>query len=141
MVLCNIYMFSFFQFKRHKSKKHTRNFAKSVVNLVDAVSNINYKMPQCCSMIVYFNANTKPMLPIIYCVYIIHILSSIVYYMPYLQIFKEQLNTHVVLVAVEIWTDRDRIPLSVKPLDMLKDFSKYRQQNIGINADAVHLFT
>ncbi|KAK3557215.1 hypothetical protein QTP70_026128 [Hemibagrus guttatus] len=79
-------------FKRHKSKKHTRNFAKSVVNLVDAI-------------------------------------------------FKEQLNTRVVLVAVEIWTDRDRIPLSVKPLDMLKDFSKYRQQNIGVNADAVHLFT
>ncbi|XP_053354528.1 disintegrin and metalloproteinase domain-containing protein 23 isoform X1 [Clarias gariepinus] len=79
-------------FKRHKSKKHTRNFAKSVVNLVDAI-------------------------------------------------FKEQLNTRVVLVAVEIWTDRDRIPLSVKPLDMLKDFSKYRQQNIGVKADAVHLFT
>uniref|UniRef100_A0A672LZ58 ADAM metallopeptidase domain 23a n=1 Tax=Sinocyclocheilus grahami TaxID=75366 RepID=A0A672LZ58_SINGR len=79
-------------FKRHKSKKHTRNFAKSVVNFVDAI-------------------------------------------------FKEQLNTRVVLVAVEIWTDRDRIPLSVKPLEMLRDFSKYRQQNININADAVHLFT
>ncbi|XP_051568696.1 disintegrin and metalloproteinase domain-containing protein 23-like isoform X1 [Myxocyprinus asiaticus] len=79
-------------FKRHKSKKHTRNAAKSVVNLVDAI-------------------------------------------------FKEQLNTRVVLVAVEIWTDRDRIPLSVKPLEMLRDFSKYRQQNININADAVHLFT
>uniref|UniRef100_A0AAR2LF34 ADAM metallopeptidase domain 23a n=1 Tax=Pygocentrus nattereri TaxID=42514 RepID=A0AAR2LF34_PYGNA len=77
---------------RHNSKKHTRNFAKSVVNLVDAI-------------------------------------------------FKEQLNTRVVLVAVEIWTDRDRIPLSVKPLEMLRDFSKYRQQNIRINADAVHLFT
>ncbi|XP_039545356.1 disintegrin and metalloproteinase domain-containing protein 23 isoform X1 [Pimephales promelas] len=79
-------------FKRHKSKKHTRNSAKSVVNFVDAI-------------------------------------------------FKEQLNTRVVLVAVEIWTDRDRIPLSVKPLEMLRDFSKYRQQNININADAVHLFT
>ncbi|KAI2663358.1 Disintegrin and metalloproteinase domain-containing protein 23 [Labeo rohita] len=79
-------------FKRHKSKKHTRNFAKSVVNFVD-------------------------------------------------NIFKEQLNTRVVLVAVEIWTDRDRIPLSVKPLEMLRDFSKYRQQNINVNADAVHLFT
>ncbi|XP_056606559.1 disintegrin and metalloproteinase domain-containing protein 23 isoform X1 [Triplophysa dalaica] len=79
-------------FKRHKSKKHTRNSAKSVVNLVDAI-------------------------------------------------FKEQLNTRVVLVAVEIWTDRDRIPLSVKPLEMLRDFSKYRQQSININADAVHLFT
>uniref|UniRef100_A0A8C1C410 ADAM metallopeptidase domain 23a n=1 Tax=Cyprinus carpio carpio TaxID=630221 RepID=A0A8C1C410_CYPCA len=82
----------FLQFKRHKSKKHTRNFAKSVVNFVDAI-------------------------------------------------FKEQLNTRVVLVAVEIWTDRDRIPLSVKPLEMLRDFSKYRQQNININADGVHLFT
>uniref|UniRef100_A0A9J7ZF29 ADAM metallopeptidase domain 23 n=2 Tax=Cyprinus carpio TaxID=7962 RepID=A0A9J7ZF29_CYPCA len=79
-------------FKRHKSKKHTRNSAKSVVNFVDAI-------------------------------------------------FKEQLNTRVVLVAVEIWTDRDRIPLNVKPLEMLRDFSKYRQQNININADAVHLFT
>uniref|UniRef100_A0A672LTY7 ADAM metallopeptidase domain 23 n=1 Tax=Sinocyclocheilus grahami TaxID=75366 RepID=A0A672LTY7_SINGR len=79
-------------FKRHKSKKHTRNSAKSVVNFVDAI-------------------------------------------------FKEQLNTRVVLVAVEIWTDRDRIPLSVKPLEMLSNFSKYRQQNININADAVHLFT
>uniref|UniRef100_A0A4W4H078 ADAM metallopeptidase domain 23a n=1 Tax=Electrophorus electricus TaxID=8005 RepID=A0A4W4H078_ELEEL len=85
------YLF-YFQFKRHKSKKHTRNFAKSVVNLVDAI-------------------------------------------------FKEQLNTRVVLVAVEIWTDRDRIPLNVKPLDMLRDFSKYRQQNIRVSADAVHLFT
>lgn len=28
------------QYKRHKSKKHTRNFAKSVVNLVDAVSKL-----------------------------------------------------------------------------------------------------
>uniref|UniRef100_W5L7V6 ADAM metallopeptidase domain 23 n=1 Tax=Astyanax mexicanus TaxID=7994 RepID=W5L7V6_ASTMX len=56
-------------------------------------------------------------------------------------IFKEQLNTRVVLVAVEIWTDRDRIPLSVKPLEMLRDFSKYRQQNIRVNADTVHLFT
>lgn len=67
--------------------------------------------------------------------------SAVLYYIPYPQIFKEQLNTRVVLVAIEIWTDRDRIPLSVKPLDMLKDFSKYRQQNIGVNADAVHLFT
>ncbi|XP_041935038.1 disintegrin and metalloproteinase domain-containing protein 23 isoform X1 [Alosa sapidissima] len=79
-------------FKRHKTKKHTRNFAKSVVNFVDAV-------------------------------------------------FKEQLNTRVVLVGMEVWTDRDRIPPSVRPLDMLKDFSKYRQSSINLNADSVHLFT
>uniref|UniRef100_A0A8C2AKV4 ADAM metallopeptidase domain 23a n=1 Tax=Cyprinus carpio TaxID=7962 RepID=A0A8C2AKV4_CYPCA len=90
--LCPFFHLLFLQFKRHKSKKHTRNSAKSVVNFVDAI-------------------------------------------------FKEQLNTRVVLVAVEIWTDRDRIPLNVKPLEMLRDFSKYRQQNININADAVHLFT
>ncbi|KAG7256054.1 hypothetical protein CRUP_002610 [Coryphaenoides rupestris] len=38
-------------------------------------------------------------------------------------IFKEHLHTRVVLVAVEIWTDKDQIPISVKPLEMLRDFS------------------
>uniref|UniRef100_A0A6Q2YYP8 ADAM metallopeptidase domain 23a n=1 Tax=Esox lucius TaxID=8010 RepID=A0A6Q2YYP8_ESOLU len=80
------------QYKRHKTKQHTRNFAKSVVNLVDAV-------------------------------------------------FKEHLHTRVVLVAVEIWTDKDQIPISVKPLDMLKDFSKYRAHQVKQHADAVHLFS
>ncbi|XP_055070911.2 disintegrin and metalloproteinase domain-containing protein 23 isoform X1 [Misgurnus anguillicaudatus] len=79
-------------FKRHKTKQHTRNYAKSVVNLVDAI-------------------------------------------------FKEHLNTRVVLVAVEMWTDRDHIPISVIPFDMLKHFSKYRQQHIRQHADAVHLFS
>ncbi|TSM68857.1 Disintegrin and metalloproteinase domain-containing protein 23 [Bagarius yarrelli] len=79
-------------FKRHKTKQQTHNFAKSVVNLVDAV-------------------------------------------------FIEQLNTRVVLVAMEIWTDKDHIPISVSPLDMLRDFAKYRQQHIKQHADAVHLFS
>uniref|UniRef100_A0A8C9TBV6 ADAM metallopeptidase domain 23a n=1 Tax=Scleropages formosus TaxID=113540 RepID=A0A8C9TBV6_SCLFO len=57
------------------------------------------------------------------------------------QVFKEQLNTRVVLVAVEIWTDEDQIPISVNPLEMLRDFSKYRQHNIKQHADAVHLFS
>lgn len=57
------------------------------------------------------------------------------------QIFKEQLHTRVVLVAVEIWTDKDQIPISVRPLEMLRDFSKYRQQSIKHHADAVHLFS
>uniref|UniRef100_A0AAR2L260 ADAM metallopeptidase domain 23a n=1 Tax=Pygocentrus nattereri TaxID=42514 RepID=A0AAR2L260_PYGNA len=56
-------------------------------------------------------------------------------------IFKEHLNTRVVLVAMEIWTDKDHIPISVMPLDMLRDFSKYRQQHIKQHADAVHLFS
>ncbi|XP_036401108.1 disintegrin and metalloproteinase domain-containing protein 23 isoform X2 [Megalops cyprinoides] len=79
-------------YKRHKTKQHTKNFAKSVVNLVDAI-------------------------------------------------FKEQLYTRVVLVAVEIWTDKDRIPITVNPLDMLRDFSKYRQRSIKQHADVVHLFS
>uniref|UniRef100_A0A8D3AYR4 ADAM metallopeptidase domain 23 n=1 Tax=Scophthalmus maximus TaxID=52904 RepID=A0A8D3AYR4_SCOMX len=78
--------------KRHRTKQHTMNFAKSVVNLVDAV-------------------------------------------------FKEQLHTRVVLVAVEIWTDKDQIPISVRPLEMLRDFAKYRQQSIKHHADVVHLFS
>ncbi|XP_028846875.1 disintegrin and metalloproteinase domain-containing protein 23 isoform X2 [Denticeps clupeoides] len=79
-------------FKRHKTKQHTQNFAKSVVNVVDAI-------------------------------------------------FKDQLHTRVVLVAMEIWTDRDHIPISVIPLNLLKDFSKYRQQHIKQHADTVHLFS
>uniref|UniRef100_A0A6Q2YUI9 ADAM metallopeptidase domain 23a n=1 Tax=Esox lucius TaxID=8010 RepID=A0A6Q2YUI9_ESOLU len=57
------------------------------------------------------------------------------------QVFKEHLHTRVVLVAVEIWTDKDQIPISVKPLDMLKDFSKYRAHQVKQHADAVHLFS
>uniref|UniRef100_A0A8C1PUF8 ADAM metallopeptidase domain 23 n=1 Tax=Cyprinus carpio TaxID=7962 RepID=A0A8C1PUF8_CYPCA len=54
---------------------------------------------------------------------------------------KKHLNTRVVLVAVEIWTDKDRIPVSVIPFEMLRNFSKYRQQHIRQRADAVHLFS
>uniref|UniRef100_A0A671Y5J5 ADAM metallopeptidase domain 23 n=1 Tax=Sparus aurata TaxID=8175 RepID=A0A671Y5J5_SPAAU len=53
----------------------------------------------------------------------------------------EQLHTRVVLVAVEIWTDKDHIPISVRPLEMLRDFAKYRQQSIKHHADAVHLIS
>uniref|UniRef100_A0A8C5TQF5 ADAM metallopeptidase domain 23 n=1 Tax=Malurus cyaneus samueli TaxID=2593467 RepID=A0A8C5TQF5_9PASS len=80
-------------FKRHRSSTaYTNNFAKSVVNLVDAI-------------------------------------------------YKEQLNTRVVLVAVETWTDRDRINIQPDPLQMLHDFSKYRQHYIKQHADAVHLLS
>lgn len=57
------------------------------------------------------------------------------------QIYKEQLNTRVVLVAVETWTDRDRINIHPDPLQMLHDFSKYRQHYIKQHADAVHLLS
>lgn len=47
----------------------------------------------------------------------------------------------MVLVALEIWTDMDHIPISVMPLEMLRDFSKYRQQSIKRHADVVQLIT
>ncbi|KAG9335575.1 hypothetical protein JZ751_004479 [Albula glossodonta] len=56
-------------------------------------------------------------------------------------VFKEQLHTRVVLVAMEMWTERDQIPITLNPLEMLRDFAKYRQQSIKQHADAVHLFS
>uniref|UniRef100_A0A8C3J6K9 ADAM metallopeptidase domain 23 n=1 Tax=Calidris pygmaea TaxID=425635 RepID=A0A8C3J6K9_9CHAR len=80
-------------FKKHRSSNvYTNNFAKSVVNLVDAI-------------------------------------------------YKEQLNTRVVLVAVETWTEKDHIKIHPDPLQMLHDFSKYRQHYIKQHADAVHLLS
>lgn len=40
----------YLQYKRHKTKQHTRNFAKSVVNLVDAVSNPLITLWEMCSV-------------------------------------------------------------------------------------------
>uniref|UniRef100_A0A803T5G3 ADAM metallopeptidase domain 23 n=1 Tax=Anolis carolinensis TaxID=28377 RepID=A0A803T5G3_ANOCA len=80
-------------FKKHRSSHvFTNNFAKSVVNLVDAI-------------------------------------------------YKEQLNTRVVLVAVETWSDKDRFNIRPDPRQMLHDFSKYRQHFIKQHADAVHLLS
>uniref|UniRef100_A0ACB8G1I4 Disintegrin and metalloproteinase domain-containing protein 23 n=1 Tax=Sphaerodactylus townsendi TaxID=933632 RepID=A0ACB8G1I4_9SAUR len=56
-------------------------------------------------------------------------------------IYKEQLNTRVVLVAVETWSDRDRITVRPDPRQMLHDFARYRQQYIKQRADAVHLLS
>ncbi|KAM4626406.1 disintegrin and metalloproteinase domain-containing protein 23 isoform 1-T1 [Discoglossus pictus] len=56
-------------------------------------------------------------------------------------IYKEHLNTRVVLVAVETWTDKDRIPIGTDPIKMLHDFSKYRQHHIKQHADSVHLLS
>ncbi|NXW49953.1 ADA23 protein, partial [Nyctiprogne leucopyga] len=76
------------QFRKHRSSNiYTNNFAKSVVNLIDA------------------------------------------------------LNTRVVLVAVETWTEKDHINIHPDPLQMLHDFSKYRQHYIKQHADAVHLLS
>ncbi|EPY83174.1 hypothetical protein CB1_000593027 [Camelus ferus] len=55
-------------------------------------------------------------------------------------IYKEQLNTRVVLVAVETWTEKDHIDITTNPVQMLHEFSKYRQR-IKQHADAVHLIS
>ncbi|MBZ3889810.1 Disintegrin and metalloproteinase domain-containing protein 23 [Sciurus carolinensis] len=55
-------------------------------------------------------------------------------------IYKEQLNTRVVLVAVETWTEKDQIDITTNPVQMLHEFSKYRQR-IKQHADAVHLIS
>ncbi|KAB0380332.1 hypothetical protein FD755_008116 [Muntiacus reevesi] len=55
-------------------------------------------------------------------------------------IYKEQLNTRVVLVAVETWTERDHIDITTNLVQMLHEFSKYRQR-IRQRADAVHLIS
>ncbi|XP_072417854.1 disintegrin and metalloproteinase domain-containing protein 11-like isoform X2 [Chiloscyllium punctatum] len=78
--------------KRHYSASLTSNFAKSVVNLADAI-------------------------------------------------FKEQLNTRVVLVAMETWASGDKIDINENPLVTLRDFMKYRRSSVRENSDAFHMLS
>lgn len=83
--------FRMFEGMKH-STAQTRNFAKAVVNMADAI-------------------------------------------------YKEQLNTRIVLVAMETWSAGDPVPVEVDPLVTLENFMKYRKENIKEEADAVHLFS
>ncbi|KAF7652612.1 hypothetical protein LDENG_00094530, partial [Lucifuga dentata] len=56
-------------------------------------------------------------------------------------IYKEQLNTRIVLVAMETWSSENRISVGDDPLLTLRDFMKYRKENIKERSDAVHLFS
>ncbi|XP_059823259.1 disintegrin and metalloproteinase domain-containing protein 23-like isoform X2 [Hypanus sabinus] len=56
-------------------------------------------------------------------------------------IFKEQLNTRVVLVAMETWSDKDRIEVGQDQAKTLRSFSKYRQQFVKEHADSVQLLS
>lgn len=56
-------------------------------------------------------------------------------------IFKEQLNTRIVLVAMETWTSKDMVPVVEDPLVTLQNFMKYRKDNIREQCDAVHLLS
>ncbi|XP_057673059.1 disintegrin and metalloproteinase domain-containing protein 11-like isoform X2 [Corythoichthys intestinalis] len=75
-----------------RSGSHTKNFAKAVVNMADAL-------------------------------------------------YKEQLNTRIVLVAMETWTSKNMVPVVEDPLSSLQNFMKYRRDNIREQSDVVQLFS
>lgn len=57
------------------------------------------------------------------------------------QIYKEQLNTRIVLVAMDTWSSENRISVGDDALLTLRDFMKYRKESIKERCDAVHLFS
>ncbi|EOA95487.1 ADAM 11, partial [Anas platyrhynchos] len=57
------------------------------------------------------------------------------------QIYKEQLNTRIVLVAMETWASEDRIRMEEDSLETLNEFMKYRREAMPEQSDTVHLFS
>lgn len=57
------------------------------------------------------------------------------------QIFKEQLNTRIVLVAMETWSADNKFNIDDDPMMTLKEFMKYRKDFIKEKCDSVHLFS
>uniref|UniRef100_A0A8C5BIL4 ADAM metallopeptidase domain 22 n=1 Tax=Gadus morhua TaxID=8049 RepID=A0A8C5BIL4_GADMO len=57
------------------------------------------------------------------------------------QLFKEQLNTRIVLVAMETWAADNRFNIDDDPMVTLKEFMKYRRDFIKEKCDSVHLFS
>ncbi|NXK47815.1 ADA11 protein, partial [Chauna torquata] len=56
-------------------------------------------------------------------------------------IYKEQLNTRIVLVAMETWASEDRIRMEEDSLETLNEFMKYRREAMAEQSDTVHLFS
>uniref|UniRef100_A0A2K6P2P4 ADAM metallopeptidase domain 22 n=1 Tax=Rhinopithecus roxellana TaxID=61622 RepID=A0A2K6P2P4_RHIRO len=56
-------------------------------------------------------------------------------------IYKDQLKTRIVLVAVETWATDNKFAISANPLITLREFMKYRRDFIKEKSDAVHLFS
>ncbi|XP_067167915.1 disintegrin and metalloproteinase domain-containing protein 11 [Apteryx mantelli] len=56
-------------------------------------------------------------------------------------IYKEQLNTRIVLVAMETWASEDRIRVEEDSLGTLAEFMKYRKEAVPEPSDTVHLFS
>lgn len=64
------------------------------------------------------------------------------FFFPYaFKIYKEQLNTRIVLVAMETWTSKNMMPVMEDPLITLQNFMKYRKDNIREESDVVQLFS
>jgi len=59
----------------------------------------------------------------------------------YLQYFKEQLNTRIVLVAMETWAADNRFNINDDPMVTLREFMKFRRDFIKEKCDSVHLFS
>ncbi|XP_038635161.1 disintegrin and metalloproteinase domain-containing protein 11 isoform X2 [Scyliorhinus canicula] len=79
-------------FTKQRSATLTSNFAKSIVNLADAI-------------------------------------------------FKEQLNTRIVLVAMETWASGNKMDINENPLVTLRDFMKYRRDSVRERSDAFHMLS
>ncbi|XP_072865245.1 disintegrin and metalloproteinase domain-containing protein 22 isoform X8 [Chlorocebus sabaeus] len=56
-------------------------------------------------------------------------------------IYKDQLKTRIVLVAMETWATDNKFAMSENPLITLREFMKYRRDFIKEKSDAVHLFS
>ncbi|KAM8795303.1 disintegrin and metalloproteinase domain-containing protein 11 [Eudromia elegans] len=56
-------------------------------------------------------------------------------------IYKEQLNTRIVLVAMETWASRDRIRVEEDALGTLARFMKYRREAMPEASDSAQLFS
>uniref|UniRef100_A0A3Q3ELH1 ADAM metallopeptidase domain 22 n=1 Tax=Labrus bergylta TaxID=56723 RepID=A0A3Q3ELH1_9LABR len=56
-------------------------------------------------------------------------------------IFKEQLNTRIVLVAMETWSADNKFNIDDNPMVTLREFMKYRKDFIKEKCDSVHLFS
>uniref|UniRef100_A0A8D3CHL0 ADAM metallopeptidase domain 11 n=1 Tax=Scophthalmus maximus TaxID=52904 RepID=A0A8D3CHL0_SCOMX len=56
-------------------------------------------------------------------------------------IYKEQLNTRIVLVSMETWSSENRVSIGDDALLTLRDFMKFRKESIKERCDAVHLFS
>nr|XP_039332919.1 disintegrin and metalloproteinase domain-containing protein 11 isoform X8 [Saimiri boliviensis boliviensis] len=56
-------------------------------------------------------------------------------------IYKEQLNTRIVLVAMETWADGDKIQVQDDLLETLARLMVYRREGLPEPSDATHLFS